>query len=188
MRHRHNWLLNSKPILFGLTWRAFFVASRFFLPTFFFSPGLIFTGKTVSAGSVLLDARCKSKSKILAQLHRLRRTAGFNENNSAGFMFACCGRGSVFHDRKADYESKLFRQVFPKTPLTGIFGMGEIGWDCVPGDSPGSSSESSGNDQSSSGAASAQQRKQKGNPATILWSSDELQHQYSTIFVVVSFD
>lgn len=43
-----------------------------------------------------------------------------------GFMFACVARGVHLYGR-SDVESAIFRKHFPKTPLLGFFGNGEIG-------------------------------------------------------------
>jgi len=47
-------------------------------------------------------------------------------------MFACVARGVHLYGC-SDVESSIFRKYFPKTPLLGFFGNGEIGVN-VPGD------------------------------------------------------
>lgn len=46
-------------------------------------------------------------------------------------MFACVGRGKGLYD-KDDVETTIFKKYFPNTPLTGLFGNGEVGFDWFP--------------------------------------------------------
>ena len=52
----------------------------------------------------------------------------FNCRHSLAFMYACAARGTD-HYGKENVESAAFRKHFPTTPLLGIFGNGEIGYD-----------------------------------------------------------
>jgi hypothetical protein len=54
-------------------------------------------------------------------------------NSSIGLMFACVGRGRHHYKGKRNVESAAFRRHFPKTPLLGYFGNGEIGFKLLPG-------------------------------------------------------
>lgn len=46
-------------------------------------------------------------------------------------MFTCIGRG-FHHYGVSNVESAVFRQFFPKTPLVGFFGTGEVGFTHLP--------------------------------------------------------
>jgi hypothetical protein len=54
-------------------------------------------------------------------------------SSSVGLMFACVGRGRHHYRGKRNVESVAFRKHFPKTPLLGYFGSGEIGFKILPG-------------------------------------------------------
>lgn len=43
-------------------------------------------------------------------------------------MVSCVGRGEKFYSNK-NVESQIFKQVFPKVPIGGFFGNGELGLD-----------------------------------------------------------
>lgn len=53
--------------------------------------------------------------------------------SSIGLMFACVGRGRHHYQGKRNVESAAFRRHFPRTPLLGYFGNGEIGFKLLPG-------------------------------------------------------
>jgi len=80
----------------------------------------------VSSGVVLLDRTVKTEQKVRKELLKLKGT--FDEKNGFGLMFACCGRGKYFYKGKPNFESKIFQSIFPKVPLVGFFGNGEIGF------------------------------------------------------------
>lgn len=61
---------------------------------------------------------------------KILKQHGLREENSFAFMFACLGRGEGLYG-ESNVESSLFRRYFPKTPLIGLFGNGEIGFDHV---------------------------------------------------------
>jgi Uncharacterized protein conserved in bacteria len=54
-------------------------------------------------------------------------------SSSIGLMFACVGRGRHHYQGKRNVESAAFRRHFPRTPLLGYFGNGEIGFKLLPG-------------------------------------------------------
>lgn len=129
--------------------------------------GVAFCGEGVRVASVVLSASVNSERQIEAELARLK-SAHVPEERSVGFMLACIGRGENFYGGQQNVESKAFRKFFPTTPLIGLFGNGEIGFDHVP-------------DYSKPVVVSA-------NSATADYSeTDQLYHSYTTIFVIVSF-
>ncbi|XP_071965112.1 F-box only protein 22-like [Antedon mediterranea] len=91
---------------------------------------IVFAGDRVNAASILLDENVDTEEHVIRELTQLKN-AGLSETNSIGFMFACIGRGSEFF-QDWDVESKAFRKIFPRTPLFGVFGNGEIGCTNLP--------------------------------------------------------
>mgnify|MGYP003350093467 CR=1 FL=1 len=69
-----------------------------------------------------IDLIVRVKHKKVTAKHS--QTKG--KRKSIGFMFACVARGSHVHGRPG-VESALFRKHFPRTPLVGFFGNGELG-------------------------------------------------------------
>ena len=100
------------------------------------SVGLIFAGEGIEAASVILPPNVKNESKVNKELLKLKACENLDldhpNSHSFAFMFACCGRGKHFHNDKGNVESKCFKALFPNTPLIGIFGEGEYGWNYLP--------------------------------------------------------
>lgn len=92
--------------------------------------GLALSGARVQGASVLLEEDVSSPREAEATIQRLK-AAGLPERNTLGFMFACVSRGHNFYDHVGNVEADAFRKVFPRTPLLGLFGNGEIGCDRV---------------------------------------------------------
>ncbi|XP_033751069.1 F-box only protein 22-like [Pecten maximus] len=83
-------------------------------------------GPQVRVASVLIKEdihKPEEVEKILKQL----KDCNLPEERSYAFMFACLGRGRG-HYGSENVESSVFRKMFPKTPLLGFFGNGEIGF------------------------------------------------------------
>ena len=135
------------------------------------STGLIFAGEGVSAASVMLTSDVKTEAKVEAILSELK-TLDADPARSVAMMFACCGRGQGLY-RKRNLESSVFRRLFPAVPLVGLFGQGEIGVHYVP-----KKEEEDANPVAS---------KRPKLDADRLFSPDELEHSYTTIFLLVSY-
>ena len=88
--------------------------------------GLGIAGEAVQAVSIVHHGETPSGvTKSLQQLHN------FNVSSSescACFMVSCVGRGEKFYSAR-NIESQIFKQVFPKVPVGGFFGNGELGLD-----------------------------------------------------------
>ena len=138
--------------------------------------GLIFAGKGVEAASILLNTQIRTKSKVEAELKRLQ-ACGLDTSNSCAFMFACCGRGKSFYKGKANIESQAFRDLFPITPLLGIFGNGEIGVTHLP--------SKSDRTQDTFSDPSASKRLKMMEDKRLL--PDEFSHSFTSVFVLLSF-
>ena len=102
---------------------------------------------------------------------------------SVAFMFACIARG-VHVFGQSGVESSLFRKHFPRTPLLGFFGSGEIGLSSVRraangrDPAPPASSVAGGGGGGGGGRTRGPPAK-KSRPAYL--------YSYATIFVLVSF-
>ena len=93
--------------------------------------GFVIAGEHVQAASVLLPRKVRSEKKIIVELQKLK-DSGICEENSFAFMFACCGRGENHYRGKTGLEAATFNKMFPRTPLVGVFGNGEIGISHIP--------------------------------------------------------
>ncbi|XP_077989444.1 F-box only protein 22-like [Glandiceps talaboti] len=122
--------------------------------------GLAFCGPNVKAASVLLDAKVYTPELAKTEIEKLKQT-GLSEKKSLAFMFACIGRGN-YHYNQRNVESKVFRSLFPKTPLFGFFGNGEIGCEML-----------------TCG--------QRNEPSECSFKKQEFMHAYTTIFCMLSF-
>ena len=142
-------------------------------PGYMQTSGLVIAGDNVQAASVLLTRKTKKEAAIKQELQKLK-SCGLNEENSFALMFACCGRGEYFYG-KSNVEASVFRQMFPNTPIAGIFGNGEIGAQYLPDfvnvDNVSEAQDDGGKD----GSFKSKLRVR------------DYQHSYSTIFVMVSF-
>ena len=135
--------------------------------------GILFSGSGVKAASVLLPTSLNTRSKVEQELKKLK-SVDFNEKSSCAFMFACCGRGKTFFKGKPNVESEVFKQLYPNTPLLGIFGNGEIGLTYLP--------EETTKDTGSNPSASKRQKVDCN-----LLQGDEFAHSFTTVFVMLSF-
>ncbi len=124
--------------------------------------GVIFAGEGVEAASILLDQRVKRKKNVLSELKALK-DLGMSEKKSCAFMFACCGRGRGHHGAP-NAESSAFSELFPTTPVIGLFGGGEIGL---------------------AGEAYCTERSRERFKTDL--EEEELYHSYCTVFVMLSF-
>lgn len=85
----------------------------------------MFAGPNVRAASVLLDESVITKDEIKRELTHLK-SLNLESGKSIAFMLACIGRGFNHYEEK-NLESEVFHEFFPKTPLFGMFGNGEVG-------------------------------------------------------------
>jgi len=110
---------------------------------------LAFAGPGIRAASVIIPPECRKLADVENKLIKLRNTGvsphhppmkgetkGTNLVPSSdvqviGFMFSCVAKGYNLY-RKKNVESGIFKKIFPKVPLFGFFGDGEIGLDVLP--------------------------------------------------------
>ena len=135
--------------------------------------GFLFSGTGVKAASVLLATPINTRTKVEQELKKLKNI-DFNERKSCAFMFACCGRGRTFFKGKPNVESEVFKQLYPNTPLLGIFGNGEIGLTYLP--------VMEKTETFSGPSTTKRQKADKG-----LLQPKEFSHSFTTVFVMLSF-
>lgn len=95
--------------------------------------GMILTGDTnhLNIRQVVLENHIHTREDIKNKLQQLKSI----ENNSSlsfGIQASCIARGLDFYNNERNVECSEFRNLFPNTPLIGIFGNGEIGHDYLP--------------------------------------------------------
>ena len=142
--------------------------------------GMIFAGPAVQAASVLLSTKVNTVSKVEKELSKLKEVK-LNESKSCAFMFACCGRGRHFYKGKGHVESEAFQRLFPKTPLIGIFGNGEIGLTHCP---TMAHENSATNEDEGTKEPDYKRLKYEERRLTLR----EFSHSFTTVFVLLSFD
>lgn len=140
--------------------------------------GVAFAGDGVEAASVLIREEVDTPEKVKAALSELKR-AGLDEDKSCALMFACCGRGEEHYGGRDGVESSVFNELFPKTPLVGLFGNGEIGATCIPRREKKVDSA----DTFSDPGATEREKLRAETP----YKLEELFHSYCTVIVLLSF-
>lgn len=123
-------------------------------------------GSNVQVASVIIKDEVSSERNIERELCKLK-DCNLPMDTTFAFMFACLGRGRAFHNNKDNVESAIFRKLFPKTPLFGFFGNGEIGMNYLHPFDPSKSFSKS--------------KKTKFNR-----HHPKLSHAYTSIFLLVS--
>lgn len=83
-------------------------------------------GPRVRVASVLIKEDIRKPEEVERVMKKLK-DCNLPEERSYAFMFACIGRGKG-HYGNDNVESSVFRKMFPKTPIFGFFGNGEIGF------------------------------------------------------------
>lgn len=120
-------------------------------------------GDNVQVASVIINETVDFPADAEECIKRLK-SHNLQEENSFAFMLACVGRGEGLYE-ESNVESALFRKYFPKTPLIGLFGNGEIGFEHV---NKGTHAEEE----------EPEYKKKK--------SQVKLYHSFTTVFVLVS--
>ncbi|KAH9500927.1 F-box only protein 22 [Bulinus truncatus] len=95
--------------------------------------GLVICGERVNVASALIPSDVQDEKQVDIIIKKLTEL-NFPLDNSFGLMYACVGRGVHVYGEQ-NVESKVFRKYFPRTPLLGFFGNGEIGSSYPPGNS-----------------------------------------------------
>ena len=150
--------------------------------------GIAFCGDDIEVASVLIESTVRAKDRIDAKLKKLKETGIRVDKHTIGFMLACVGRGHHLH-HTGNVEADIFKRHFSGVPLFGLFGNGEIGYDYLPDyTSPAKDSEhwviKEGNAEEDK-SEDDNDNDGDDNDVTV-WDFPEMQHSYSTVFVVLS--
>ena len=121
-------------------------------------------GRNLQVASCVLGDNVNTPRMAEEAVKKLK-AHNLSETNSFAFMFACVGRGFGMYNEQG-VESSIFKKYFPKTPLFGFFGNGEIGFEFV-----------SGKEERT--VDLSEKKKKRKNPP-------RLYHAYTTILVLVS--
>lgn len=89
---------------------------------------IAFCGSRVHAASVVIHEEVDTREEVEKVIKKLKN-CNLPEEKSFAFMFACIGRGCEHFNGVGNVESSVFKKYFPKTPLFGFFGNGEVGFD-----------------------------------------------------------
>lgn len=114
----------------------------------------------IQSWSIVVDQKCDTKALVEKKL-RLFKDQVKLRKHSVGFMFACIGRTI---DAEKDIESIIFKTLFPNVPLVGCFGDGEFGKNTIP-----------------INEMKKTKKRSKGK-------NDSWCHQFSTIFMILTYD
>ena len=155
--------------------------------------GLAFCGENIEVASVLIESSVRARDKIDAKIRTLKETGIRVDKHTIGFMLACVGRGHHLH-HTGNVEADIFKRHFPGVPLFGVFGNGEIGYNYLP---DYTSQEKDSNysvirevvkddDDKSDDDGDDDNVVGDNNDKGKAYDFPELQHSYSTVFVVLS--
>jgi hypothetical protein len=98
------------------------------------SCGFVLTGdrQHLRIRQVVLEQHISTREAIRDRLKQLAFTDEQPSTMSFGVQVSCVARGSDFYQQQSNVECNEFRQLYPRTPLIGIFGKGELGHDYLP--------------------------------------------------------
>eukprot|EP00794_Sanderia_malayensis_P013938 gene13938-15390_t len=72
------------------------------------------------------------KQNMLANVEKLKQSVlepdDDCKHNTVMFMYSCCGRGLALYG-ESNVETSWIAEVLPDTPIMGVYGIGEIGYD-----------------------------------------------------------
>ena len=125
--------------------------------------------------STVLNADVNQPADIEKCLLRLSPSGTPPSGKSVGLMFACMGRGHRFYNGTVGVESAVFKRFYPRVPLFGFFGSGEIGYGF-----PLSSDNRCSTDGTLPGGAG------DGVDGDVAFMP-QIYHSFTTIFVLLSF-
>ena len=76
------------------------------------------------------DEDNERRELIVEKLNELKKSTARYENQSQfAIQITCLSRGQAYYWNEESYEAIMFKKIFPKVPLTGLFGYGELGVD-----------------------------------------------------------
>jgi F-box protein 22 len=133
--------------------------------------GVAFLGEGMCVASTVLGQDVATERDADRAVQELKAHTVSSYSNSIGLMFACVGRGRHHYQGKRNVESAAFRRHFPRTPLLGYFGNGEIGFKLLP--------DVKGNKKLADGPTRGSKKKRTDIPIIV--------HSYTTIMVHIAF-
>jgi len=96
--------------------------------------GFAIYGNSVNVASVVVSRSKSSPSEIREQFIKLRDTGIVPKIGSKGrsfaFVFSCPPFSE--HDGRLNRQTRKFRCVFPRLPLLGLYGYGQVGHQHLP--------------------------------------------------------
>ncbi|CAF2464080.1 unnamed protein product [Rotaria sp. Silwood2] len=127
--------------------------------------GIVLTGDPnhLNIKQIVLESHIDTREGVRDKLKQLKSIEN-NQCLSFAIQVSCVARGSDFYHEEKNVECSEFRNLFPKTPLIGIFGNGELGHDY------------SLNDNQTS-------ERERTNIKTEI---DDVFHTYSTVYSLIS--
>ncbi|GFS04814.1 F-box only protein 22 [Elysia marginata] len=156
--------------------------------------GFALCGKNVEVASVLIKSGVDTEEEV-DQVVKSLKDHNLNLNHSFGLMYACVGRGANVYECR-NVESSVFRRHFPRTPLLGFFGNGEIGCNYPTLALPFSANKDEQDGSEISGDGQEQPRTQRktlrsSSVNKVVEASDlkhppKLLHAYTTVLCLVS--
>lgn len=133
--------------------------------------GVAFLGEGMCVASTILDQDVFTERDADKAMQELKTHTASSYNSSIGLIFACVGRGRHHYQGKRGVESAAFRRHFPRTPLLGYFGNGEIGFKLLP--------DVKDNKKLADGPTRGSKKKRTDIPIIV--------HSYTTIMVHIAF-
>ncbi|UJR23185.1 hypothetical protein I4U23_026204 [Adineta vaga] len=91
--------------------------------------GIVLTGNRnhLNIRQILLNNHIQTREAIREKLKELKSVENQQCSHSFAIQVSCVARGLDFYNQESNVECSEFRNLFPKTPLIGIFGDGELG-------------------------------------------------------------
>ena len=145
--------------------------------------GIAFCGEGIQVASVVLKSSVKNKRDMDDKIKQLRDTGIRVDSHTIGFMFACVGRGHHLHN-VYNVEADIFKKHFPRVPLFGMFGNGEIGYDYLPDYTQDHGAQQGDGQEGGVGGEGGVHA--GGEREVRNWDFPEMHLSYSSIFVVLS--
>ena len=95
--------------------------------------GIVITGDAnrLHIGEILLENHIRTREQIREKLSELKYLET-DSYLSFAIQVSCIARGSNYYNDEPNVECSEFRRLFPRTPLIGVFGNGELGHDYLP--------------------------------------------------------
>lgn len=146
--------------------------------------GLVFLGDNVCAASLVIPETVTERDTAVQYISRLK-SCNLPSERALCFMFTCLGRGTIWYEGRENVESEIINEVFPRSPVIGFFGQGEIGINVLPGFEAGNASTFWANFKAlcNEGKTALQ-----APPKVVKRGELSIDHSYSTCLLYLSFN